>query len=206
MTIEKLFCNRSFIKHYTDTAPPEELVHELINKTYNLVPSKQNLVPYSLNIFGPNCVKEKSEILQRTKRDYHETNPNAQLLAPYVIIFTSRLAKPNKWVESLIKKGHKYNSCNKDKFLSNRTLRDVLLEIGMFSTILTGLCLEQDIDTAYTLCQYSKSTEQNLFKGRALFIMSLGYRKYYYTREWRKQFYEKRGEIKPKIEDIIIWK
>ena len=206
MSIEKLFYDRSFIKHYTDTAPPEELVHELINTTYDLVPSKQNLVPYSLNIFGPNCVKEKSEILQHTKRDYHETNPNVQLLAPYVIIFTSRLAKPNKWVESLIKKGHKYNSCNKDKFLKDRTLRDVLLEIGMFSTILTGLCLEHKIDTAYTLCQYPASTKQDLFKGEPLFIMSLGYKKYYYTRDRQKQFYEKRGEIKPKIEDIINWK
>ena len=206
MSIEKLFYNRSFIKYYKDIAPPEELVHELINKTYNLVPSKQNLVPYSLNIFGPNCVKEKSEILKHTKRDYHETNPNIQLLAPYVIIFTSRLAKPNKWVESLIKKGHKYNICDKDKFLRDRTLRNVLLEIGMFSTILTGLCLEHKIDTAYTLCQYSTSTKQDLFKGDSLFIMSLGYKLFDFPREIHKQPYIDRGEVKPKIEDIIIWK
>ena len=206
MMIENLFSNRNFVKYYKNELPNDTLVKDLITKTYDLVPSKQNLVPYSLNVFGPNCVKEKNKILQYTKRDYHKENPNIQLLAPYVLIFTTRLAEPNKWVKSLIDKGHMYNSCDKDKFLSDRTLRDVLLEIGMFSTILTGLCLEQDIDTAYTLCQYSKSTEQNLFKGRALFIMSLGYRKYYYTREWKKEQLKQRGEVKPKIEDIIVWK
>ena len=135
MMIENLFSNRNFVKYYKNELPNDTLVKDLITKTYDLVPSKQNLVPYSLNVFGPNCVKEKNKILQHTKRDYHKENPNIQLLAPYVLIFTTRLAEPNKWVKSLIDKGHMYNSCDKDKFLSDRTLRDVLLEIGMFSLL-----------------------------------------------------------------------
>ena len=206
MSIQNLFEKRDFIKNYIDKSPPKELINKLIEKTYYLVPSKQNLVPYSLNVFGPECIKQKEEMVKLTTRKYHDKNPNIQLLAPYVILFNARLTKPNKWVESLIKKGHSYNSCNKDKYLNDRALRDVLLEIGMFTTILTGLCLENKIDTAYTLCQFSKKTKQNLFDDVCLFIMSLGYRKNYYTKDWKKQHYEKRGEVKPKIEDIVIWK
>jgi hypothetical protein len=36
--------------------------------------------------------------------------------------------------------------------------------------------------------------------------MSLGYRKYHYTREWKKEQLKQRGEIKPNMEEVIIWK
>ena len=202
MTIQQLYEKRDFIKHYIDKAPDKQLVNDLITTTYNLVPSKQNLVPYSIHVWGPD--KDKQPILQATKRDYHAVNPNRQLLAPYLVIFTTRLVTANKWVQTLIDKGHEHLATSKD-YKIDKSIKNVMLEVGMFTSILTGLCMENDIDTGYTLCQFPDPINQSLFEERVLFIMSLGYRANNYTKQWKQQFYQSRGETKPAINDVITY-
>lgn len=203
MTIQQLYEKRDFVRYYIDKAPDKQLVNDLITTTYNLVPSKQNLVPYGIHVWGPD--KDKQGILQATKRDYHKENHNEQLLAPYLVIFTTRLVTPNKWVQLLIDKGHGHIVTDPKHYQYDKSIKNVMLEVGMFTSILTGLCMENDIDTGYTLCQFPDPINQTLFEERVLFIMSLGYRVNNYSKQWKQQFYQSRGETKPAINDVITY-
>lgn len=208
--IHNILHNRSFTRNFHQEHYPEkELIEHLLKKTFELAPSKQCIMPYMITIFGPEFKKEKDQIIELSTRDYHEKtgNPNAQLKAPYVLIFSNRLvSNPNKRVKDLIKKGHDFKVCEKDKFQDWAVKKDVAIEIGMFSMILTTLAIENNIDTAYTLCQFNDPRNQTLVKNDALFIMSLGYRDRKDSPKRFKRHNVSQGEIKPNMEEVIIWK
>src|SRR6056300_2118735 len=91
-----------------DKHPEEEMIKSLIAETYNLVPSKQNLVPYKIHVFGPNHSKEKEALYLATKSKNvyinYNTLVNYQIFASYVLLFTSRLCdNPNESVKNSIK-------------------------------------------------------------------------------------------------------
>lgn len=202
--------NRRYTRHFHQEQYPEkELIEHLLKKTFELVPSKQCIIPYMITIFGPEFKKEKDQIIELSTRDYHKKtgNPNIQLKAPYLLIFSNRLViNPNKKVKDLIKRGHDFKVCREDKFQHSSVKKDAAIEIGMFSMILTTLALENSIDTAYTLCQFNDPRNQTMVKNDVLFIMSLGYRD---SKDGPKKFKSNnvlQGEIKPNMEEVIIWK
>ena len=94
MSIENLLKKRKQNKNYDQQNYPSlEDVKKLIDKTFNLTASKQNLYPYKVHILGPNH--------QNIKRDFFDIvclqsggagNTNI-LSAPYCLIFTTRLVK-----------------------------------------------------------------------------------------------------------------
>lgn len=204
--------NRKFISWFDqDNIPEKKVIKSIIKKTFELVPSKQCIMPYMITVFGPEFKKEKEEIIKLTTHQHmrieYGKNLNEQLKAPYLLIFSTRLiTNPSKKIKGMIKKGIRIKVCEEDNFNSPEVKASTSLEIGMFSMILTALALEHNIDTAYTLCQFVDPRNQTIVKNHALFIMSLGYcdpLKSY------KDFKDKRikeGEIKPKMEDVIIWK
>ena len=210
--LEKILEKRRFTRLFShETYPEKELVNNLIEKTFDLVPSKQNIIPYYINIFGPEHVETKEKIIEMSFRSYHKKdlgfNPNTQLKAPYLLVFCNRLVThPNKWVETLIKAGRQFKVCDKKEYSKTSNLKDVSLEIGMFAMILTQLSLEKNIDTAYTLCHFNDPKNQNIVKDRVLLIMSLGYATSLIDQEIRKKAYVNRGETKPKLKDVMIWK
>ena len=60
MSIEELFKKRKQIKLYdVNNTPDKALIESLIDKTFDLVPSKQSLIPYKIYILGPDCFKLK---------------------------------------------------------------------------------------------------------------------------------------------------
>ena len=58
MMMEKLFETRYQVYTYSDKIPDENLVKEIINKTYKITASKQNIVPYKIHVLGPSCKEE----------------------------------------------------------------------------------------------------------------------------------------------------
>ena len=53
-TTEQLFKSRTQCKKFSRKKIPDRaLVEKLLNKTFELVPSKQNLVPYKVKVLGP---------------------------------------------------------------------------------------------------------------------------------------------------------
>ena len=209
--LENLFKTRRFLRYYSqDKYPEESLINELVEKTFHLVPSKQNLIPYFVNIFGPNRKEEKEQIMELSTRPLHKEklgrNPNVQLKAPYLLVICNRLVEPNKWVSHLIKTGYMFRVCDKNQYMKIVTAKDVSLEIGMFIAILTGLALEKNISCSYTLCHFNEPEKQTLVKDRVLCIMSLGYP---YDEVINEEVHKSRlqkGETRPKLKDLMLWK
>lgn len=207
-----ILTNRRFTRWFDQNNFPEKkVIKSLIEKTFELVPSKQNLMPYLITIFGPEHKKEKEEIIKLSTRkkmmaDWGK-NLNTQLAAPYLFIFSTRLiTNPNKKIKDMIKRGIEFKACCKEKFNHSAVKVAASLEIGMFCMILTKLALEYKIDTAYTACHFNDPKGQTMIKNEVLFVMSLGY--FDPTKSYKdfKDMKVKSGEVKPNIEDVIIWK
>ena len=78
------------------------------------------------------------------------------------------------------------------------------IEIGMFSKILTTLCLENNIDVSYLLCFPTKEQDKRWYEfdfldDEILFSMQLGYKSNKFTRNKNKE------ETKPEKNEIINW-
>ena len=199
--IEDVFASRTQTRIFSEFDYPEEsLVRSMIEKTFNIVPSKQNLIPYMIHVLGPDQIEEKHkiyEIVVNSNGGNHYGNTN--MFAPYVLLFTTRLCFPNKFV---FKKMHENNNtfiaCDKEKYSKNNS--DVFLEIGMFSTILTGICLEKDISVGYLKCFSDDPNDWkdiNFVDDPVVFSMQLGYK------HGRHTFTE--GEDRPHIDEVINW-
>ena len=108
MNIERLLDSRRQVRVFDDiNIPDKSLIRNLLNTTHRLVPSKQNLLPYKVHVLGPECKKEKLILYNLSKLNDSKDIHNTCSLAPYVLIFTNRLAKTNPAVQKRIdKKGH----------------------------------------------------------------------------------------------------
>jgi len=200
--LEKLLFRRKQAELFKDDVFPEKkLVKSLLEKTYELVPSKQNLMPYEVLVLGPDRTDEKEELFdlskntQSTESSFINSYHNKQLLAPYVLVFTQRLAfPPNLYVQNLIKKGRKYEECDVHDYKNYKNIPAI--EIGMFMLTLSCLCLKNNIDVSYTACLPHKKERFSFINEDMYIVMSLGYKK------WNRQ---KKNENKPTIDEVISW-
>ena len=200
--LEELLSRRSQVWTFKkDVFPDKQLIENLIKKTYELVPSKQNLMPYEVSILGPDKIDEKRELLylsqntQSEESTFTNTYRNFQLLAPYVLLFTQRLAfPPNLRVQKMIKVGREYPECDMKKYKRIKVVPAI--EIGMFMLTLSGLCLENNIDVSYTACLPSDEKRFSFVNENVYVSMSLGYKQ---TKE------VKNDEDKPSKDEIINW-
>jgi len=178
--IEEIYKKRRKVKRFLNEAPDHNLIVDLMQKTHSLVPSKQNLMPYKIHVLGPKCLKLKDELYHLTTTassdEYTQTKSNYQVYAPYVLIFTTRLAEPNEYVKRKIQEGHSYKSCFPETYLNTSVVNTACIEVGMWSKIFTGLCLENDIDVAYLKCFNSNSEKWSFIDERPLFVIGVGYK------------------------------
>ena len=226
--LEKVFNKRRQIRFFDQEVVPEQsTIESILNRTYELVPSKQNMIPYKVHILGPEHTEIKDRLYflasrqelpeafeeQRLKKTYRG---NTQLRAPYVLLFEKRCPTPNQYILDRIEQGHNYPECDLKKHNDFKT--GPAVEIGMFISILTGLCVEQDIDISYTQClpdvRKKNGEKINPFKDyninfidNFVFIaISLGYRNR--NKEYKDYILSRdtnKGEIKPPVSDIIKW-
>jgi hypothetical protein len=200
--IEKLLSKRKQVRQYSvEKIPNLEDVNRIINKTYDLVASKQSLVPYKITVLGPHKKEEKQELYNLSvKNDGGHGNEN--IFAPYVLCFTNRLVdNPNLSVKRKVAKGHRYDLLDPEKYRTRGM--EVGIEVGMFSKILTSLCMEYDFDVSYLLC-FSDSASQQLsfLDDKLIFSLQIGYQK---TGDLRKKWLKDFDEYKPHITEIVEW-
>tara|TARA_B100001093_G_scaffold226966_1_gene217518 strand:+ start:646 stop:1254 length:609 start_codon:yes stop_codon:yes gene_type:complete len=197
----EIFNKRRQIKNFKSEVPKKEIIEEILQKSFDVVPSKQNLIPYKVVVLGPNNPIEK-DILEDLTSLAIVDNRKVFHNAPYIIFFSTRLSKPNKLVRHLMDKGHSYPKCDINKYKENSTLLDVNIEIGMFATIFTALCNEKNIDVGYCSCyvQNDNRFAKHLLidtEDKILFVLYVGY-----DDNTRKNT----SEEKPKIDEVIFWK
>lgn len=200
--IENLLSKRKQVRQYSeDKIPNLEDVNKIINKAYDLVASKQSLVPYKITVLGPHKKEEKQELYNLSiKNDGGEGNEN--IFAPYVLCFTNRLVdNPNLSVKRKVARGHRYDLLDPEKYRTRGM--EVGIEVGMFSKILTSLCMEYDFDVSYLLC-FSDSASQQLsfLDDKLIFSLQIGYQK---TGDLRKKWLKDFDEYKPHITEIVEW-
>jgi len=215
-TYKKFFQGRIFL----DESPPKELIESLLIKTYELVPSKQSIMPYKVTVYGPELKKLKLDFQKfcayhwdAEKQGTYHTGV-LQLDCPYLLIFTERgqITDYNGLVKRKLEEGDPYWVLHKGKDLNQK-----YIEIGMFCKLLTGLCLENNLGVAYTLNLprvdgfYPKNKNLWPLKGskfehlecfyedNLLFAMSIGYTKHNKSLKWK-------DDLKPPKENIIKWK
>jgi hypothetical protein len=201
--IEELLSKRKQINVFNNNIFPEkELINFLLEKTFNLVPSKQNLMPYEVLVLGPDKLEEKKKLynlasnMHSEDSEFTNTQSNHQLHAPYVLLFVRRYALPNARVLQYITKGHSYMACDFHRYEKDTM---VPIEIGMFMLTLSGLCMENNIDVSYTGCLPSKKDlykDFSFINENVCIAMSLGYEKLY------KKY---PGDDKPNISEVITW-
>jgi len=180
MSIEKLFSKRRQIRAAWDPnrSPSKELIYDLLKRTQNIAPSKQNLYPFKIHAFGPNNPEEKKKVEQicclytqgsvnnfdRSQADL-KTAGEDNNFPPWVLVFELRKCEPNTFIKQYAKilKGNSpyatendYNSAasrfsqiSEDRFRENNNKSLACIEVGMFTKILAGLCLENDLAISY---------------------------------------------------------
>ena len=160
--IYELFKKRRQIRWAWDQEriPSKELIHSLIETTFDVAPSKQNLFPFKIHIIGPKNNKDNhivGKICALFKNGsvnqwQMEEAPHPNHKAPWVLIFELRKCEPNDFI---IKHGEKYKDGEKrftqidERFRGPTNSKLACVEVGMFLKILAGQCLENDLQISY---------------------------------------------------------
>ena len=198
--LEETLKKRWHERYFNEKIPEKSLIESILRKTFEICPSKQLVFPYKIEVLGPDRDYEKKRF--RSFCDYHTTRSanyeqhkhkskpftkewetgsgTAALAAPYVLIFTSRqvdsceVSEAN-WNRIVSGRGG-YFSTVTPHFVSDANL----IEVGMFSMILTTLCIENDLRIGYCLCMPGRRYEhwnrvRDITKGSVLFCLGIGY-------------------------------
>lgn len=197
MNTYDLLLKRKHVREYNlNACPSKELVNELLWKTWKTTPSKNNFMPYSVHVLGPDKEEEKKLVWnkcvynhqkmenQATKDGYIKqpqtwTNPYYNHIKDnsYLLVFTSRVCeKPNEYYRKQIEKGHFAEQLYPEWV--EKIVDNTGIEVGMFASNLTMFCMEEGIDVSYTSCfprDVKIWEDVRYVKYRPLLLMSIGY-------------------------------
>jgi hypothetical protein len=211
--------NRKYVREYDTTADiPETLIDSLLQKTWEVTPSKNNFMPYSVFVLGPkhqtykklafcNALSKEGQgdnIINPLATRYTEYLPNyANILScSYLFIFTMRLeTDPNPFQKFLIDRGHVYEAV--DESMLGGLYAMASLEVGLFTSVFNGLLLENGIDSSFTGCFHRDLNEWKEFpfvKRMPIILMTAGKGKIYIDEtktELQKQ------DLRPNYDKIV---
>jgi len=246
-----------------ERAPSKEMIYDLLSKAQKVAPSKQNLYPFKIHAFGPDDIKEK-RIIEQICCLYTEGSVNnfdrseAHLkrlgqdnnMPSWVLVFEQRLCEPNTFIKeySKIFKGDspyvtsddvqgaasRFGQISEKRFRESSNKALACVEVGMFTKVLAGLCLENDLAISYIKSfpewswkgqrqEYSKNTNKNGLDWDALpqiteapiLVVQIGYKAdmedpLASTVEVDGVIHSTKGgvllEDKPSIDDIVVFK
>jgi hypothetical protein len=196
MSIEKIYSKRRQIRAAWDQEkiPSSELIHDMLQRTMNISPSKQNLFPFKIHAFGPKSKKEKDIIGSictmfdtgsvnhwddhkkdgqfnsvagdLNVKDYvFDQKGNDLRIAPWVLVFENRLAKPNNFVKEhseLHNDWTRFTQVDPKRYRESANTKLTCIEVGMFIQTLAGLCLEKELGISYI-----RSFPERQWKGKS---------------------------------------
>ena len=222
-----IFKKRKHVWVYDDkNIPSKETVNECLKKAWQLTPSKQQYMPYRVNVIGPGDEAEKERIWKQAIKNHHKVEDDAMkdgyldhskhtvnrnyqhiITAPYVFIFTSRVSESNEFNKMAIDEdSHHPEQEFEEKLEVINTL--ISFECGLFCATLTGLLCEKGLDVSFTSCfpkQFKKYWKHIPYVDQEPhIIMTTGVGKYF-----RWQFMERTKQThldpKPNFEKVVNW-
>ena len=181
-----------------DNIPTQELMEDILEKAWQATPSKQNMMPYHVNVLGPSHNDYKRKIYKKVvgnDKEMSENNENFDpakfqvnpdyehvLYNPYLLLFSQRVCNKDE-----INAFYKRRVENHNHFMEQcdpKWTEDILgttgVEIGLFAQNLSILCLDNDL--YYSFCTCFSGKRDNwvnipFVKGTPLLLMSVGYPK-----------------------------
>ena len=158
--------------------PSKKTIKDLLERTMKISPSKQNLYPFKIHAFGPNNEKEKRIVEKicclytqgsvndfNLSRDQLKAKGADENLPGWILVFEQRLCKPNTFIKeySQMYKGDspyitpgdvqgtasRFAQISEKRFRGNTNKALACIEVGMFTKILAGLCLENELAISY---------------------------------------------------------
>jgi len=222
LNLLQLLDRRRHVKVYdTEDIPEEELIKDLLKKTWKVTPSKNNFMPYHCNVLGPDKKSEKHSIWMKSVNHCKEVNEKETTIksekdieynpyfehintAPYLLVFTQRPCPPNDYYKEAIQRGNYYEQMHtKDVDL---ILPDVSIEVGMFMANLSAFALEKDLHTSVLICfprKFSRWSDMPWVRHPVILLGSIGK-----VKEFRRESMdnkEKRKDRKPGPEIVLKW-
>lgn len=219
--IDDILAKRKHVMEFDTFAkpPPRSLIDELLQRAWKVTPSKNNFMPYKINVLGPQHQAEKDHLYQKSLNsevyaNSHNpikdapdqlSNPAYACIAScaYLLVFTDRYEdQPNPFQQKAWNDGVFHAPMTEEGVRSIG--ETVALEVGLFATALAGLCVENDIDVSYTL-NFRRNLdvwEDTWFiNRRPMLFMSLGKAKVY--REDLKKQGMYKGDLRPDYHRIV---
>ena len=203
-----------------ENIPEKKLIEDLLWKAWKVTPSKNSFMPYHCNVLGPDKVNEKHSIWQKSMmnkkqinekeiKDHKEDgyNPYFKHLssAPYLLVFTQRVCKPNAYYQRSIDEGDYFEQTDTKKVES--MIRTTATEVGMFMANLSAFALEKGLDTSTIACfPYSNLkawSDLPWVKYPVVLLGSIGKAKLYRRNRMGQE--ERKMDMKPEPEEVIKW-
>jgi hypothetical protein len=207
---------RRYVLEYDHTADiPKSLIDSLLKQAWKVTPSKNNYMPYTVNVIGPeyqeykkavflNCFRNQAMVDNTTMEEIktHRGLPRYSniLNCSYVLILTMRLeTQPNLYQQYCLDRGQVHTSTNPKTLNNGYSIAS--FEAGLFLDAFGGMCLEHDIDTSFTGC-FQKDLESwkdvPFIKTQPIMIMTVGKGIKYRDLEQTAQF-----DLRPDYERIV---
>ena len=213
----------------TEDIPEKQLIEDILWKAWKVTPSKNNFMPYHVNVLGPDKRKEKNKIWMKSY-DYKKfktsttidgkLKPHVQryiireigrnpyfkhiISAPYLLVFTQRVCKPNAYHQKTVDKGDNYEQMHESELYT--ILDTTALEVGMWMANLSAFALEKGLNTSVIKCYPNHEIDWSEFpwiKHFVICIATIGKAKT--LRREVMTDVEKKDDKKPEPEEIIKW-
>lgn len=211
---------RHALEFKTDDIPSEELIRSIIWKAWKVTPSKQNFMPYTITILGPDRMREKYalwELAVKNKIRVNEENSkipwkesgynvNYEYLkhAPYSYIFSQRVCKANPFIQRTIDDLNDFYEQMHESHL-DAIYRSTCTEVGMFAAHMAAFAIEEGVTVNYNGCFPSNVKDWSnilpIIDYNPILIGGMGYCK----TPRRKKFEDLPGDYKPEVDELLEW-
>lgn len=156
---------RAVVEFDRDVIIPQSELETMLAQAWEVTPSKNNFMPYSVFVLGPEHNNYKNSIYQlclsnEAKNDGTDPAVKYQFQPPFyanilscshLLVFTLRLEdRPNISQQSAMLRGCKFEATQ--ELTLNNGYSTASLEAGLFADVLGGLAIEKGYDVSHVLC------------------------------------------------------
>jgi hypothetical protein len=188
---------RRFVRRYDNTVDiSESLIDSLLRKTWEVTPSKNNFMPYSVHVIGQGSENQKYKDLtysnclaQEAKADNVDINtimaerynrhpdhfPSYYNIVScsYLLIFTTRVETIlSPYQQAAVNSGRNFEALDESRLKNSSSF-----EMGLFVNAFSGMCLENQLNVSLIGClpsNLSKWKDFPFLTNQPIMLMTVG--------------------------------